>query len=169
MCTVPSWCAHSPVAGHTPWLVPVVSVSSKKRCGQSQVNAHSLWCMRTLPSLCAHCQEGWVAGWRGDWSCCYRGIPKVPPRVFFFLGKSSCKSWGSIQGRACPLTQPTSPARLGTVHVRAPHAPTLNSPLLVPMVSLCLPHLVLIPLPATSSNQVSLSAAQTLFGRGGSC
>ena len=33
----------------------------------------------------------------------------------------------SVQGRACPLTQPTSPARLGTVWVRAPRGPTLNS------------------------------------------
>ena len=45
----------------------------------------------------------------------------------------------SIQGRACPLTQPTSPARLGTLWVRVPHGPTLNSPQPVPMVSMGLP------------------------------
>ena len=35
--------------------------------------------------------------------------------------------------------------------------------------SLWVYHFVLIPLPATSSNQVSLSAAQALFGMGKSC
>ena len=44
-----------------------------------------------------------------------------------------------MQGRACPFTQPTSPARPGTVRVRAPHGPTLNSPQLVPTVSVGLP------------------------------
>ena len=37
-----------------------------------------------------------------------------------------------------------------------------------PWSLVCLLHFVLIPLPETSSNQVSLSAAQALFGRGGS-
>ena len=37
------------------------------------------------------------------------------------------------------------------------------------MRSLWVYYFVLIPLPVTSSNQVSLGAAQTLFGRGGSC
>ena len=62
-------------------------------------------------------------------------FPKMSPRVVFLLRKSSC----SIQGRACPLTQPISPARPGTVWVRAPHGPALNSPQLVPIVFMCLP------------------------------
>ena len=44
--------------------------------------------MRTLPGGCAQSTEGQVAGWRGDWSCCFRGIPQSAPKVFFFLGKS---------------------------------------------------------------------------------
>ena len=44
-----------------------------------------------------------------------------------------------MHGRACVPTQPTSPARPGTVWVRAPHGPTLNSPQLVPTVSMGLP------------------------------
>ena len=90
--------------------------------------------------------------------------PKCPPGSFSFWENPPAQSYGSLlQGRACPLAQPTSPARLGTVRVRDQHSPTLNSPWPVPML-----HLVLIPLPATSSNQVSLGAAQALFGRGGS-
>ena len=67
-------------------------------------------------------------------------FPKVPPRVFLF-GKILVLNPAapSIQGRACPLTQPTSPARLGTVWVRVAHSPTLNSPQPAPMVSVCLP------------------------------
>ena len=45
----------------------------------------------------------------------------------------------SLQVRACPLTQPTSPARPGTVWVRVPHGPTLNSPQPEPTVSMGLP------------------------------
>ena len=45
----------------------------------------------------------------------------------------------AVQGRACPLTQPTSPSRPGTVQVRVAHGPTLNSPQPVPMVSVGLP------------------------------
>ena len=40
---------------------------------------------------------------------------------------------------ACPLTQPTSPARLGTVWVRARHITTLNSPQPAHKVSMGLP------------------------------
>ena len=58
-------------------------------------------------------------------------FPKMSPRVVFLLRKSSC----SIQGRACPLTQPISPARPGTVWIRTPHGPTLNCPQPAPTVS----------------------------------
>ena len=67
----------------------------------------------------------------------------MPPRVFFFLGQSFCSILRlpapSIQGTAGPLTQPTSAARPGTVRVRAPHGPTLNSHQLAPKVSVGLP------------------------------
>ena len=52
--------------------------------------------------------------------------PKCPRGSFSFLENSPAQSRCSIQGRACPLTQPTSPARPGTVQ----SAPT---------VSMCLP------------------------------
>ena len=51
-----------------------------------------------------------------------------------FSENPPAQSCSSIQGRACPLTQPTSPARPGTVWVTAPHGPTLNSVQLAPTV-----------------------------------
>ena len=65
--------------------------------------------------------------------------PKWPRGSFSFSENPPAESCHSIQGRACPLTQPTFLARLGTVWVRAPHGPTLNCPQPVPTVSLRLP------------------------------
>ena len=86
-------------------------------------------------------QEHWAARWRGDWSCCCRGIPQSAPEGLFLFGKILLLNPAapSIEGRACPLTQPTSPARPGTVWVRAPHGPTLNSPKPAPTDSVGLP------------------------------
>ena len=112
---------------------------------------------------------GGQPGGEGDWSSCCRRIPQSAPEGLFLFEKILLlnPATPSLQGRACPLTQPTSLARPRTVWVRAPHGPTLNSPQLAPTVSLCLPHFILLPLPATSSNQVSLGTAQALFGRRG--
>ena len=74
----------------------------------------------------------------------------------------------SIQGIACPLTQPTSPARPG-LSGSGPHMAQLSTLPSQHTQSPWVYHFVLIPLPATSSNQVSLGAAQALFGRGGIC
>ena len=95
--------------------------------------------MRTVP--------GWVARWRGDWSCCFREVPQSAPEVLFLFGKILLLNTvaPSVQGRSCPLTQPTSPARPGTVHVRAQFGPTLNLPQPATTVSLCLPHFILFP------------------------
>ena len=63
--------------------------------------------------------------------------PKCPGGSFFFFGKILLVNpvAPSVQGRACPLTQPTSPARPGAVRVRIPHGPTFNSPQPAPVVS----------------------------------
>ena len=98
----------------------------------------SLWDkVRTLPVRCAHSLDGQVAGWRGDWSCCCKGVPRSAPEGLSLFGKILLLNpvAPSLQGRACPLTQPTSPARPGTVWVRVAHGPTLNSPQRVPTVS----------------------------------
>ena len=65
----------------------------------------------------------------------------MPPKGLFLLGKILLLNpvAPSVQGRACLLTQSTSPARPGTVCVRVPHKPTLNSRQPVPTVSMCLP------------------------------
>ena len=79
--------------------------------------------------------------WRGDWSCCCRGIPQSAPKGHFLFGKILLliSMALSVQGRAGPLTQPTSPARRGTGRVRAPQAPTFDSPQPAPTVSVGLP------------------------------
>ena len=50
-----------------------------------------------IPGVCAcslsflrdevHTVPGRVAGWRGDWSCCCRGIPQSAPKHLFLFGK----------------------------------------------------------------------------------
>ena len=83
-------------------------------------------------------RERRVARGRGDWNCCCRRVPQSVLRVFFFLRKSSC-SVLLLHTRKGPLAQPTSPARPGTAWVRAQQGPTLNSPQLAHIVSLCVP------------------------------
>ena len=61
--------------------------------------------------------------------------PKCPRGSFSFSENPPAQSCRSIQGRACLLTQPTTPTRLGTVQVRAPHGPALNSPQPAPTFS----------------------------------
>ena len=65
--------------------------------------------------------------------------PKCPRGSFSLEENLPAQSCFPTQGRACPLTQPTSPARPETVWVRVPHGPTLNSPQPAPMVSVGLP------------------------------
>ena len=88
-----------------------------------------------------HTVPAGVAGWRGDWSCCCRGIPQSAPKGLFLFGKILLLNpvAPAVQGRAYPLTQPTSPARPGTVRVRVTNVPNFNSSQLVPVVSLGLP------------------------------
>ena len=98
-------------------------------------------------------------------------LPKLPLSVSFFslflfenfllLNPATPYKEGPVLSYSPPLQ-----LDLGTVWVRALHGPTLDSPQLVPTVSVGLP-LRPIPLRSTSSNQVSLCAAQALFSRGG--
>ena len=94
-----------------------------------------------IPHTSAGVPDGRVAGWRGAWSCCCKGIPQNVPEGLFLFGKILLLSPAatSVQGRACPFTRPTSPARPGTVWVRVLQVPTLNSPQPLPMVSVGLP------------------------------
>ena len=107
---------HTPWSLDTlPWLVPVVSLPSQMRCTQTPVGAHTP-------------QKG---GWPGgeETEAVAAGKPQSAPEGLFLFGKILLlnPATPSIQGRACPLAQPTSPARPGTVCIRAQHGPTLNS------------------------------------------
>ena len=93
--------------------------------------------------------------------------PKCPRGSFSFWKNPPAQSCHSIQGRAYPLTQLTSPARPGIVW-SGPHMAQLSILPSWPPQSPWVYHFILIPLPVTSSNQVCLGAAQALFGRGGS-
>ena len=110
-----------------------------------------------------------MAQWRGDWSCYCRGIPRTAPEGLFLFEKIL-------------LLNPAAPYKEGSVLLHSPplqlhwglsgsgpHTAQLSTlPSWCPW-SPCVYHFVLLPLPVISSNQVSLSAAQALFGRAGSC
>ena len=107
------------------------------RCRHSLVGAYRLQWVRTHPGGCVHSPDGRMAGWRGYWSCCSKGIPQHGPEGLSFWEILLLNPEApSIQRRAFPLTQPTSPATPGTVQVRVPHGPTLNSHQPAPSVSL---------------------------------
>ena len=78
---------------------------------------------------CALFLDWQVAGWREAWSFCCRGIPQSAPQGLFLFGKILLLDpmAPSIQGRACPLTQPTSQARAGTVWLRGAHMAQLST------------------------------------------
>ena len=113
-------------------------------------------------------RECQVATWRGDWSCCCRIIPQTAPEcVFLFekillLNRAAPFKEGPVLSHSPPLhvdwgqsrSWPDT-AQLSTLPSQCPQSPWDY-------------HFVLIPLPATSSNQLFLGAAQTLFVRGGS-
>ena len=79
--------------------------------------------------------------WRGDWSCCCRGIPQSPPEGLFLFGKNprarSCGSLHIKKGLTSHTAHLSSSA--GAVRVRVAHSPTFNSPRPAPAVSLGFP------------------------------
>ena len=148
------WCALSPV----PWM-----------CARRPSKVHTLpgaldlgWMPPTPPRECQ------AARWREDWSCCFRRIPQTAPKCLFLFEKIL-------------LLNPAAPYKEEPVLSHSPplqldlelsgSGPDRAQPSTLPSwcpQSLWVYHFILIPLPATSSNQVSLRAAQALFGRGGS-
>ena len=110
---LPGGWAHSLLLGTLPQAVPVVSAPSEMRCRHSPVNEHTPWLLGTLP-VAGHPLPGgacslsslqdevctvpqWVAGWRGDSSCCCRGIPQSALEGLFLLGKNPlAQSFGSL-------------------------------------------------------------------------
>ena len=118
-------------------------------------------------------QEHQAAGWRGGWRCCCKRIPQTAPKCLFFFSFFLFEKF--------ILLNPAAPYKEGPV---LSHSPPLqldlglseSGPDMAQLSTLLSPcpqspwvyHFVLIPLPVTSSNQVSLGAAQTMFDRGGS-
>ena len=133
--------------GTLPQVVPAFSAPSEMRCTQSP--------------------DGWSGGEETE-AVAAGEFPKVPQRVFFFLGKSSCSIlWLPPYKEGPHLSHSPSVqldrglsgsgshmAQLSTLPSQHPQYPWVY-------------HFILIPLPATSGNQVSHSIAQALFGSGG--
>ena len=113
-------------------------------------------------------QECWVAGWRGDWSCCCRRIPQSAPECLFLFEKILLLS-PATPYKEGPVLSHSPPLQLDWgLSGSGPHMSQLSTlPSWYPQ-SPWVYHFSLIPLPVTSSNQVSLSAAQAFFGKGGS-
>ena len=98
-------------------------------------------------------------------------FPKLPPSLFFslFLFEKFLLLNPAAPYKEGPVLSHSPPLQLDLgLSGSGPHMTQLSTlPSWCPQ-SPWIYHFVLIPLPATSSNQVSLSAAQALFGRGGS-
>ena len=93
----------------------------------------------------------------------------MPPSVFFFLRKSPCSVLPLPPYKEGPVLSLSPPLQLGQgLSGSGSHRAQLSTlPSQCPQ-SPCVYHFVLIPLPVTSSSQVSLGAAQAWFVRGGS-
>ena len=151
---------------------------SPPSCALSLMPRMCAWRLSELPTLPSSSDVGSMsptplgehraARWRGDWTCCCRRIPQSAPEGLFLFEKilllnpAAPYKEGPVLSHNPPLqlhrelswSVPYT-AQLSTLPSPCPQSP-------------CVYHFVLIPLPATSSNQVSLSAAQALFCRGGS-
>ena len=125
------------------------------RCAQSLVDAH------TPPT------SEWPGGGQTG-AVAAREFPKVPQRVFFFLGQSSCSIlWHPLYKEGPDLSH-SPPLQLGRgLSGSGSHAAQLSTLLSQRLLSPWVFHFLLIPLPATSGNWVSHSVAQALLqGRG---
>ena len=146
---------------HSPWSVPVVSGPCKVHTLPSA--SDSVLMSPTSPWEC------WAAGWRGSWSC---GCRRIPPSAleYLFLFEKILLLNPAAPYKEGPVLSHSPPLQLhwGQSGSESNMAHSQLSP--AGAHSLCgfTNHFVLIPLPETSSNQVSLGAAQAFFGRGGS-
>ena len=143
-----------PVAGHPP-LGGACSLSSL------------LDEVRALPGQCAESQTGGGVERRLELLLLGHS-PKCPQRVFFFLGKSSCSILWLPPYKEGPVLSHSPPLQLGRGLSRSgSHTSQLSTLLSQCPWSPWVYHFVLIPLPATTGNQVSHSVAWAFFDRGG--
>ena len=129
--TLPGWSTQSPVGAHTSRLMH--TLPGWYLWSQAPLVVHSppTPCFRLGLDTChtsMGAPDGWVTWWRGAWSCCCRGIPQHAPKGIFLFGKILLlnPATPSIQGRACPLAQPTCPARPGLSKTE-PHTTQLST------------------------------------------
>ena len=175
--TLPGHCTQCLVGVHIPGLVPVFLALSEMMCRHSPVKMHCPLWVCTLPIQCTHSlvngHTPWMGGWLGgeETGAVDAGeFPKVRPRIFFFLGISSRSILWLPLYKEGPVLSHSPPLQLVQgLSGSGSHRTQLSTlPSQYPW-SLWVYHFVLTTLPETSSNQVSLGAAQALFGRRGSC
>ena len=118
--------------------------------------------MHTLPELAS----GWV---ESRLELLLQGnSPKCPRGSFSFWEKSSCSILWLPPYKEGPVLSHSPPLQVGQgLSGSGSHAAQLSTLLGQHPWSPWVFHFVLIPLPATSGNQVSHSVAQALFGSGG--
>ena len=96
-----------------------------------------------------------AAWWRGNWSCCCRRIPQSVPEGLFLSEKILLLS-PAAQYEERPVLSHSPPQQLDRgLSGSGPHTAQLSTLPSQRPQSLWVYHFVLIPLPATSSNQVS--------------
>ena len=119
------------------WCAP----SRACRCGgMSSLWSRWFWCSPwSYGCECGpfHATMGAPCSWVARRPISAGEFPKQPPHVSFslFLFENFPCSSLLFHTRAWPLTQPTSPTRLGTIQVRAQCCPTFKSPQSVSTVS----------------------------------
>ena len=129
--------------------------------------------MRTLPGaihITNGLQHSWV--WRRLEWLLQKNSPNCPQvslfslflfEKFLLLNPATPYKEGPVLLHNPPLQLDRGLSRSGPITAQLSTVPSLHT--WFPWVY----HFILIPLPVTSSNQVSVGAAQTLFGRGGRC
>ena len=152
--TPPGGWAHSLVAGHSP-------PGGARNLSSLQDE------VRTLSGQWVHSPDGWQDG-EETGAVAAGEFPKVPRRVFFFLGKSCCSILWLPPYKEGPVLSHSPAVQLGRgLSGSGLHLAQLSTLLNQHLQSPCVYHLILIPLPVTSGTQVSHSVTWSLFGRGG--
>ena len=106
-------CGHSLVSAHSPRSVctlPGLCIHSPgSACGLSSLQDE----VCTLPNQCAHCLDGQVAGWRGDWSFAAGNSPKCSQGSFLCVeGESSCSILCLLLYKEGPVLSHSPPLQL---------------------------------------------------------
>ena len=147
--------------GCTLSLVPRILAPGPLRCALSQ--GPRVWARGLLHH---HGSAEWVGCWSG---CCWRISQTASECLHFFFFEKFLLLNPAVPYKEQPVLSHSPPLQLDQGLSRSDAVLAQLSTLPSWYTgSLWVYHFVLIPLPVTSSNQVSLGVAQALFGRGGS-